>query len=217
MGDVDGARAWARERCRPIAVGLMQARAERGPYYAVLWHALRIQHHVDADGFRRGYTISDEASMYLYRWAFRLPDAFDIASEIAFANIGGGVELAEGIRHFACTMVGGKHQRPRARGRTRDWIRNRLLLEVLEELVATFDVAPTRNDASDHKDSACDLVSAACSEAGYRLSYKMLKNLWLDRSIRSENELVRRLSATRNEAMPAAFVLQNLPPFPVSE
>jgi hypothetical protein len=155
--------------------------------------------------------------MYLYRWAFQLPDAFDIASEIAFKNVGGGVELAEGIRHFICMMVGGRCQRPRARGRARDWLRDRLVLEILQELVAKFGVSPTRNDASDHKNSACDLVSGAFALAGNDLSYKVLKRIWLDKSLRMEIDLIQQLNASRDEAEPAAFVRNNQPPFAVSE
>jgi hypothetical protein len=178
--------------------------------------ALRIQRDYDANGHMRGYIISEEASAYLYRSAFQLPDAFDIASQIAFANVGGGVELASGIRHFVCMMVGGRYRRPRARGRARDWIRDRVLLEILEELVTKFDVRPTRNDASDHQDSACDLVSEAFELAGNVLSYKVLKSIWFDKSLREEIDLIRQLHASRNETEPAAFVRNNEPPFPVS-
>jgi hypothetical protein len=146
---------------------LRMVTVERGPAYAALWHALKIRRFIDAAGDVRGYTLSEEAAMYLYRWAFVSPDAFDIARNISWQNVGGGVALPRGLRHFVCTALGGNFKRPRGRGRARarKWLRDRLLLEILEELVAKFDVRPTRNDESDPGNSACDLVVEAFEHA----------------------------------------------------
>jgi hypothetical protein len=219
MGDIEAARAWAMERCGPLAVGLQNKRAERGSGYAALWHALKVRRFIDAAGDMRGYQISEEASMYLYRWASVSPDAFDVARDIAYQNVGGGVELVTGLRHFVCSAIGGNFQRPRGRGRARgrNWIRDRLILEILEELVATFDVRPTRNDESDHSNSACDIVLEAFEQAGnYDLSYKVLKSIWLNKTLRKEVARTQQLHAARDQDELPAFVRQNLPPFPVS-
>ena len=237
MGKIEAARVWVKERCQPLVAELSSARAERGAAYAALWHALRIRRYIDADGNMRGYTISDEASMYLYRRAFELPDAFDVAKEIAFQNVGGGVELAVGLRHFVCASIGGNFRRPRGRGRARDFIGDWLLLDVLEELVARFDLRPTRNDASEHNDSACDLVSeafaaaprppralapsrhspSALASARRPPSYKALKAIWFDKALRAEIAQIQQLKASRDQAELPAFVCDDQSPFAVSE
>ena len=127
--------------------------------------------------------------------------------------------LVEGLRHFVCSALGGNFQRPRGRGRARarNWVRIGCYWKILEELVAQFDVRPMRSEASDHSNSACDIVLETFEQAAnYDLSYKVLKSIWLNKTLREEVALIQQLHATRDQDELPAFVRQNLPPFPVS-
>jgi hypothetical protein len=221
MGDLGAARAWALERCGPLAAELKNVNVERGPNYAALWHALRIRRVDGTGGNPWSYQISEEAADYLVQWAFASSDAFDVAKDIASQIVFAGAQLPTGLRRFVCrAIVDPKFRRPRAPGRSRDknWLRDRLLLEILQELEARFDVRPMRNDGSKHRDSACDLVAQAfCTAGNHTLSYKILKLTWLNKTLHDEIALIQHLHATRDEEELPDFIKQGLPPFPVSD
>ena len=218
MTDLEAARAWTRARCSALANAWQVGTLSRGPNNSALWAALGIVWTTTSDGHRQGYRVSEEAGHYLHHMARRCPDTYLLAVDLACQYIGTGIAMPTGLRDFVCGVLFGYLQCPKRRGRDRakNWTRDYVIFEMLEELVERFGVRPTRNDVTKEEASACDLVSQAFAAAGdHTLTYKTVKTIWLNKSLRREARTIRELR-DRSDEGPPAFVELREPPFPVS-
>jgi hypothetical protein len=201
---IEAARAWARERCSPRTVELWRTCPRgTGPGFEALWFALGIKW-IFPEGLEGGvYEITEQAGRYFFRNARTCADTFDLAMTVAKHNIYWGGELPIFLKALVMLRIDGRLERPKSRGRsrTKNWERDAYVFKAIEDLVAEFGVRPTRNDVTTAADSACDLVSKAFKEAGeHTLTYKAVKAIWLNKTLRRQIEVVRDFTQARRKA-----------------
>lgn len=92
--------------------------------------------------------------------------------------------MPEGLRDWAVAVKQDRILRPKMkRGKIREryFFRNVVVHQLLQEIVK-FGFKSTRDDGSDHKDSACDIVAEAMEEVGdsgiKAIDYDRIKDIW---------------------------------------
>jgi hypothetical protein len=111
------------------------------------------------------------------------PLAFEAASEAAADLLRQGLVPPAPLARFVADTLDGKRKRPRRRGPRAGvlWTRDATVRWVLRRLVG-LGFQATRNEASDHADSACDIVAEACAMRGEEpRSYEAVRRIWLGR------------------------------------
>jgi len=95
-------------------------------------------------------------------------------------------EIPFELREFVVAVLTGKQPRPSPIGRPKvNPARDALLFAVIFEVAEKFCLTPTRNDASGHEMSACDIVAEAMRELRHSpASYTALKEIWVEQKRR---------------------------------
>lgn len=88
------------------------------------------------------------------------------------------------MRAFLVDMLTGKLSRPRPPGRPKAHpARDPLLFSCLVDVAERFGLRATRNDATEHEMSACDIVAEAMRQLRHSpASYSALKRIWLEQN-----------------------------------
>lgn len=110
------------------------------------------------------------------------PLAYDVARSIVGRAVRQKADLPEEVASFAADIITGERQKPKRRGKNAGAyiFRDRAIVEFVE-LAMSHGFLATRNDASDHQDSACDIVAEAFKAQGLSpKSYKQIKDIWLE-------------------------------------
>jgi len=110
------------------------------------------------------------------------PLAYDVACSIVGRAVRQKAELPEEVSNFAADIITGERQKPKRRGKNAGAyiFRDRAIVEFVE-LAISHGFLATRNDASDHQNSACDIVAEAFKARGLSpKSYKQIKEIWIE-------------------------------------
>jgi hypothetical protein len=118
---------------------------------------------------------------------------FEVALRYCQCAIHGAAEgqasaITPEIRDFLLQYLSGKLNKPKTRGphRLRNLGRDGWICDLIQ-LCVDNGVAPYRNEASEHNDSACDLVAELCAEYGLTATtYEAVRKIWSDRHRRRE-------------------------------
>ncbi|MFN3280423.1 MAG: hypothetical protein ACK40I_01955 [Tabrizicola sp.] len=94
-----------------------------------------------------------------------------------------GHPLPAHIRDFVIEVLERRCPCPKVRGRpAHAELRRRLICVMIAYIAETFQLRPTRNDISTHRDSACDIAAEAMASLGLTPStYSGLKRIWQKR------------------------------------
>jgi hypothetical protein len=110
------------------------------------------------------------------------PLAFDVACSIVGRAVRQKTDLPEDVASFAADIITGERRKPKRRGKNAGayMFRDQAIVEFVE-LAMSYGFLATRNDASDHENSACDIVAEALKARGLSpKSYKQIKEIWLE-------------------------------------
>ncbi|MCC5974732.1 MAG: hypothetical protein JJT81_11850 [Rubellimicrobium sp.] len=109
------------------------------------------------------------------------PLAFDAASKVVARLLRQGAELPSEVSAFAAGVITGERKRPIRKGKNAGaYIARDREIACMVEIAARHNLHPTRNDESEHRDSACDVVAEAMQTKGLSpRSYKQVKDIWL--------------------------------------
>ncbi|UIJ29528.1 hypothetical protein LV780_09460 [Cereibacter azotoformans] len=135
--------------------------------------------------FLRGAMAAQPVPLAAYRrLAATDPIAFDLVSSGTALALEEGYDDAED-RKFACAVLRGEIKRPSRRGKhPKSQRRLDYMLTDLVKIAELRGFKPLRNEESDHRNSACDLVSEALTQEGFRYcSYETVRKAWLRRSV----------------------------------
>lgn len=115
------------------------------------------------------------------------PAAFDAACEIAGSMLFHGDTLPMPLARFAAEVLGGTRRRPSGRAGPNPetgQIRKTIIVDAIR-LARSTGLKATRNEASSHEDSACDVVSEALAQLEMDdLSYERVRLIWFNRDRR---------------------------------
>ncbi|WP_156117819.1 hypothetical protein [Paracoccus sp. PAMC 22219] len=89
------------------------------------------------------------------------------------------------LREFKDDVDFQERSRPYKDGRQKDVVEREYFISiVIYEVHRIFNVPPTRNDASEHRDSACDIVAEAMTVLRTRPnSFPGVKRIWMKRAL----------------------------------
>ena len=109
------------------------------------------------------------------------PLAYDAACSVIARALRQGADLPLEASRFAAGVLTGETKRPIRKGKSAGaYITRDREIAYLIEIAASHDLRPTRNDESEHRDSACDVVAEAMQMKGLSpRSYKQIKDIWL--------------------------------------
>jgi hypothetical protein len=110
------------------------------------------------------------------------PVAFDVACSVVGRAVRQGAEMPDEVRNFAADIITGERQKPKRRGKSAGayMFRDQAIVEFIEIAISHGFLA-TRNDESDHQNSACDIVAEAFKAQGLSpKSYKQIKEIWIE-------------------------------------
>lgn len=110
------------------------------------------------------------------------PLAYDVACTVIGLAVRQKTEMPEEVTNFAADIIIGERQKPKRRGKNAGAyiFRDRAIVEFVE-LAMSHGFLATRNDESDHQNSACDIVAEAFKARGLSpKSYKQIKDIWLE-------------------------------------
>ncbi|WP_457650365.1 hypothetical protein [Profundibacter sp.] len=99
-------------------------------------------------------------------------------------NISNDTQMPTELRDFLVAVLTGKRPRPSRTGRPKvNSSRDALIFAVILEVAEEFRLKPTRNDASTHQMSACDIVAEAMRQMRHSpSSYTALKKIWVEQN-----------------------------------
>lgn len=117
----------------------------------------------------------------LRRGAARDPVAWRSLAGIAALMLRNREDLPGPVRDVAIAVLEGRLPCPALRGRPpRRPLRDEAIAHLVADLAEGFGLAPTRNDASAHRSSACDIAAEALRALGRSpASYAAVKRIWL--------------------------------------
>jgi hypothetical protein len=125
-----------------------------------------------AAALARGATIEAEA--------LHDPYAFDATCRVVATLLISGSPLRNGLEEFAAAVITGSRRRPGRPGLSSEklFFRDLFICNLLRRLEAR-GLNITRNDASKHRNTACDLLSEALLKNGLKpTSYNGVKDVW---------------------------------------
>lgn len=144
-------------------------------------------------GTETGYELSDEAGKALLVLAKLRPGAFDLAAKICGNHVFCGLPLPPSFRLLASEIITGNLVRPKGRKAEKTKMLNLYKLGMIGRVSKDFELARTRNDASE-PNSACDAVSEAFRLSGYHVDYFSLKKICVEKRYDELRQVAKRLS-----------------------
>jgi len=124
----------------------------------------------------------------IYFYSKKHQATFDIASSIAADYLDREECPPFPINKFLIDLLRGKIERPKRQGKRKNFknhYRNIAIRFAFWILISSGWDKKTRNDASNHKDSAIDIISESLSEFGYYLSYSGVREALTDDFIKN--------------------------------
>lgn len=105
---------------------------------------------------------------------------YEALCSLGAGMVSDGQRMPFELRDFICKVLRNEIKRPRKTGRPKNLSqRDRFYYFVIDQISMDFGVSPTRNRASSHRDSACDIVAEAMPREGNRPdTYDSLVRIW---------------------------------------